>query len=40
MSIIEGAILGGGLVFCYYVLKMMREGLDLKRLQLKKEGKI
>ena len=35
-----GFIVGAVVVFMIRVLKMMGEGLELKKLQLKKEGKL
>lgn len=38
--VLEGALVGAGIVFMIRVINLMNEGLALKKLQLKKEGKL
>lgn len=35
-----GIVVGAIIVFMFRIISMMKEGLELKRLQLKKEGKL
>ena len=39
-DVILGFLVGATVVFMIRVLKLMQEGLALKKLQLKKEGKL